>query len=143
MRCEPAGHRSGQRPVSGDPTSPAVALSPRCATARLEGQPHRGRRAVTQPAQSRELENVQLFVPVGPGVACRASADWLGMPVRFHTCDIPTGPVIWTGVELELTPMQPTTIASFVTVVTPGTVPVLPDEPDALAADTSSPLAPV
>lgn len=143
MRCEPAGHRSGQRPVSGDPTSPAVALSPRCATARLEGQLHWGRRAVTQPAQSRELENVQLLVPVGPGVACRASADSLGEPVRFHTSDIPAGPVIWTGVELEFTPMQPTTIASFVIVVTPGTVPVLPDEPDALAADTSSPLAPV
>jgi len=53
------------------------------------------------------------------------------------------GPVIWTGVALNPIPMQPTTIALLVTVVTPGTVAVVPDSPEALTAGASSPLAPL
>jgi hypothetical protein len=55
---------------------------------------------------------------------------------------MPTGDEIVSVVALELTPMQPTTIALAVVVVTPGTVPEVAEAPAALEAGPSRPLAP-
>jgi hypothetical protein len=99
-----------------------------------------GRSAASQPAQSRAALNVHVLVPLDPAVAWMSSATSKRRAPVSTACDMPVGEVSVTDVELTL--MQPTSIAFGVVVVTSGTDPEDAAAPDADFADVSRPLAP-
>jgi hypothetical protein len=99
-----------------------------------------GRSAASQPAQSRAALNVHVLVPLPPAVAWMPSANSKRRLPVSTACDIPAGEVRVADVELTL--MQPTSIAFGVVVVTSGTDPEDAAALEADFADVSRPLAP-